>query len=68
MSKDSTFGGVLFKAIAERLGVSWRTIYRWINEHNEPSQLARRRIREELEKLRAEEKHAEAERIIAPGE
>ena len=55
VSKEAGVGGAVLRRLARRLGVSLRTVYRWIHGQNEPSQAGRRQIREALGKLQGED-------------
>ena len=35
-----------YEEMARKLGVSWRTLYRWLNKNNKPSPMASMRIAE----------------------
>ena len=41
--------GLSFERMAARLGVSWRTLYRWLNENTTPSLMAQEKIRAFIE-------------------
>lgn len=48
LKKNKDLNGLSYERLAQELGVSWRTIYRWFNERTKPSLMAQKRISEYL--------------------
>jgi transcriptional regulator with XRE-family HTH domain len=53
--------GLSYERMARELGVSWRTLYRWIQNENAPSLLATEKIAAYLSEVRASRENAKKE-------